>query len=54
MISLGKSTSLWETKGYATFENPEKLTETEIKTRDRRSIWRILMKEYGLFPILPG
>lgn len=41
-------------KGYATFENPEKLTETEIKTRDRRSIWRILMKEYGLFPILAG
>ncbi len=37
--------------GYATFDNPEMLSPEEIKKRDRRSIWRVLAKEYVAFPL---
>lgn len=39
-------------KGYAVFENPEALTDKEIKKRHAKSVSRVLAKEYVLFPVL--
>ena len=39
-------------KGYATFENTENLTDNDIKKRHNRAVWRVLVKEYALFPLL--
>ncbi|GAA3933921.1 fatty acid desaturase family protein [Litoribacillus peritrichatus] len=56
--NLGKNDKFREQRfplgnqGYATFENSEALTDDEIKKRHRRSIWRVWVKEYGVFPLL--
>jgi fatty acid desaturase len=39
-------------KGYAVFHNPESLTDQQIKKRQAKSVWRVLAKEYGIFPLL--
>lgn len=39
-------------KGYAVFENSEALSDADIKKRHNRAVWRIWVKEYGLFPLL--
>ncbi len=39
-------------KGYATFKNPEHLTEQQIEKRINLSVWRIWAKEYVFFPVL--
>ena len=38
--------------GYATFKNPDNLTNKEIKKHHNRAVWRVWAKEYGLFPLL--
>lgn len=39
-------------KGYATFKNPEHLSDAQIDKRIRLSVLRVLVKEYGVFPLL--
>jgi len=39
-------------KGYAVFDNTEHLTDDDVKIRHNRAVWRVLVKEYILFPLL--
>lgn len=39
-------------KGYATYKNPEHLTDAQIEKRINLSVWRVLAKEYVFFPVL--
>jgi fatty acid desaturase len=39
-------------KGYAVFENTEQLSDDDVKKRHNRAVWRVLVKEYLLFPLL--
>jgi fatty acid desaturase len=39
-------------QGYATFKNPEHLTDKQIDKRIDLSVWRVLVKEYVVFPAL--
>ncbi len=39
-------------QGYATFKNPEHLTDKQIDKRIDLSVWRVLVKEYVVFPAI--
>jgi len=39
-------------KGYAVFENTEQLSDDDVKKRHNRAVWRVVVKEYLLFPLL--
>lgn len=56
--NLGRSDTFREekfplgNKGYATFKNPENLSSAQIDKRIRLSVFRVLFKEYAVFPLL--
>lgn len=56
--NLGRSDTFREekfplgNKGYATFKNPENLSSEQIDKRIRLSVFRVLFKEYAVFPLV--